>query len=146
GLRNLKKAEFYLQSALEAEDYTDIKTYKMRLYLALGKLCIEYEKWDEAKSWMEKAVCISEKDDNRHGSVLANNSMGDFLMRVEEYDHAIKYYKTAYQLSRMCCLNRKAYHILLRLLKCAQLTDNQQIISYAQNELVNFEIEEYKEI
>jgi tetratricopeptide (TPR) repeat protein len=146
GLKNLKKAEFCLQLALEAENYTDIKTYKARLYTALGKLSMEYEKWEEAKSWLEKAIRIAKADHNQHGSVLANNSMGDCLMRIEQYDHAIRYYKTAYQLSMMCRLNRKAYQILLRLLKCAQLTDNKVITNYAQNELVNFEIEELKEV
>ncbi|PMB08367.1 hypothetical protein CEN49_10100, partial [Fischerella thermalis CCMEE 5273] len=146
GLKNLKKAEFCLQSALEAENYTKIKTYKARLYIALGKLSMEYKKWEEAKTWLEKAVRIAKADHNQHGSILANNSMGDCLMRIEQYDHAIRYYKTAYQLSKMCHLSRKAYHILLRLLKCAQLTDNKEITKYAQNELVNFEIEQLKEM
>ncbi|SMO69767.1 helix-turn-helix domain-containing protein [Melghirimyces algeriensis] len=112
------KAERCFNTALTARHLLDSEKALTDIYVWLGILSVQQNKWEEAKSFLEQGIANAEKHNDAPKLIYALRVMGDFWKEQDEKQEAIPYYERALQVAKQFHYKKAENRLYYRLSQC----------------------------
>jgi two-component system, NtrC family, sensor kinase len=118
-----KALEFYKKEVVLRTELNDFKNIE-NLYNLIAFRLIDLKEFDEAKSYLEKAKNLSEKEDNKYGIAQYNDATGQILLTQGKYQEALPYFLKAIAIFETLENYNYSYFVNLSVAKCHQKMGN----------------------
>jgi tetratricopeptide (TPR) repeat protein/GTPase SAR1 family protein len=94
----IKTNELYQELAAKYENYKLTELVAVP-YHQLGRVAKEQRKYEEAETWYQKSLEISEKQGNEHGSALTYHQLGMIAEERRKYEEAETWYRRSLEIN-----------------------------------------------